>query len=103
MTTALTYLDQSHFIHGFYSLIFRSLCDAQEHLREWTREEIGKEVMLESMELLTQATWSTPNFEADRLREKKSRRASHFKTTRSTGSTRRSLRKENPFHPDKKR
>jgi len=30
--------------------------------------------MLESMELLTQATGSTPNFEADRLREGNPRR-----------------------------
>jgi hypothetical protein len=59
---------------AFYSLIFRSLRDAQGPLGEWTPEEIGKEVMLESMELLTQAARSTPNFEADRLREENPRR-----------------------------
>jgi len=37
-------------------------------------QEIEKEVMLESMELLTQAARSTPNFEADRLREENPRR-----------------------------
>jgi hypothetical protein len=41
-----------------------------EPLRPWTAEEIGEEVMLESMELLTQVARSAPDFEANRLRGK---------------------------------
>jgi hypothetical protein len=37
-------------------------------------KEIGEEVMLESMELLTQSARSAPNFEADRLCEENPRR-----------------------------
>lgn len=47
-----------------------ALPTAREPLREWTLEEIGEEIMLESMELLTQAARLAPNFETDRLREK---------------------------------
>jgi hypothetical protein len=43
-------------------------------LRPWTAEEIGEEVMLESMELLTQVARSAPDFEANRLRGKNAQR-----------------------------
>jgi len=42
----------------------------QEPLREWTVEEIGEEVVLESMELLSQAARSAPDFEMNRLQNK---------------------------------
>jgi hypothetical protein len=46
----------------------------REPPRQWTADEIGDEVMLESMELLTRAARLAPDFEANRLLEKNPRR-----------------------------
>ena len=74
MTTALTYLDQSHFIHGVSLFHLQIIARCSRAFTRMDPQEIEKEVMLESMELLTQAARSTPNFEADRLREENPRR-----------------------------
>jgi hypothetical protein len=79
-----------------------ALPTAREPLREWTPEDIGEEVILESMKLLTQAARSAPKLRG-RPPSRKEPSSFHILRLPARPGTSSSLRKENPFHPDKKR